>query len=146
VTRKPWAGWKFRLPRRGPRQPAVADGEQEITYGENQMASEPWPEVADHEVALMASEFLWGAPIVDDAVAAELAAWRADHADLLSKGPEAVMEEVAASNAEFDRELEAERELEREEDAEQDRLRQEQADRELKWFVRQADAEREPEP
>ena len=141
MTRTPWAGWKFRLPRRGPHQPTVADVEQEITPGENQMRPEPWPEVADHEIALMASEHLWGVPAPDIAEAAEIAAWRTGHADLLSKSPEAVMEQVAASNAEFDRELEAERELERQEDAGQDRQRQAQAERDLEWFERQAEAE-----
>jgi hypothetical protein len=76
------------------------------------MASGPWPEVADHDIALMASEHLWGAPAPDIAEAADLAAWRAEYADLLSKGPGAVMEEVAAGNAEFDRQAEAERQLE----------------------------------
>ena len=143
MTRKPWGGGKFRLPRRGPRQPAVAGVEQEITHTENQMRPEPEPspEVAGHEIALMASEHLWGMPDPDIAEAAEVAAWRAGHADLLSKGPEAVMEQVAASNVEFDRELEADRELERQEDAEQGRHRQAQADRDLEWFERQAEAE-----
>ena len=74
--------------------------------------NEPWPEVADHEVALMASEAKWGAPIPDIAEAADIAIWRADYADLLSKGAEAVREEIAASNAEFERQAEAEPELE----------------------------------
>ena len=50
----------------------------------------------------MASEHLWGMPDPDIAEAAEVAAWRAGHAGRLSKGPEAVMEQVAASNVEFD--------------------------------------------
>lgn len=105
MIRKPWAGWKSGLPRMGSRQPAVADVEQEITPGENQMEPEPepWPEVAGHEVALMASEARWGVPIPDIAEEADLAAWRADYADLLSKGAEAVMEQVAATRAEFGR-------------------------------------------
>jgi hypothetical protein len=112
VTRKPWANWKFAHPVRVRVSPAVTDAEQEITHGENEMTSEPWPEVADHEIALMASEHLWGVSSPDPAEAADLAAWRAEYADLLSKGAAAVMEQVAASNAEFDRQAEAERELE----------------------------------
>ena len=140
MTRKPWAGWKFRLPRRGPRQAAVAGAEQEIIPGGNQMrpAPEPGPEVADHELALMAAEFLSGTPYPDLEDAAEVAAWRAEHADLLSKGPEAVMELADAREAEFEREAEAEWE---QEDAEQDRLMQEQADRELEWLEGQPEAE-----
>ena len=148
MTRKPLAGWKFRLPRRGLRQAAVTDAEQEITQAENQMRPEPepWPEIADHEIALMASEVLWGVPAPDIDEAAAIAAWRGEHADLLSKGPEAVMERVHAIRADFGRELAAERELERQQDAEQGHLRQEQADRELEWFERQAEAGRELEP
>jgi hypothetical protein len=140
VTRKLWAGWKFRLPRTGPRRPALADAEQETTPGKNQMrpASEPWAEVADHELALMSAEFLSGTPYPDLEDAAEVAAWRAEHADLLSKGPEAVMELADAREAEFEREAEAEWE---QEDAEQDRLMQEQADRELEWLEGQPEAE-----
>ncbi len=112
MTRKPWAGWKFRPPRRGPRQPAAAGAEPEITHGENQIRPEPgpWPQVAGHEIALMASEALLGEPMPDIAEAAGLAAWRADYADLLSKGAEAVMEQVA-TNAEFGRQAKAGREL-----------------------------------
>ena len=151
MTRKPWAGWKFRLPRRGPRQAAVAGAEQEIIHGGNQIRAAPelWPEVADHELALMAAEFLSGTPYPDLEDAAEVAAWRAEHADLLSKGPEAVMELADAREAEFDWETEDEREAEAEseaeaereqEDAEQDRLMQEQADRELERLERQPEA------
>ena len=106
------AGWKFRLSRTGPRQPALAGAEQEIIHSGNQMrpAPEPEPEVADHELALMAAEFLSGAPYPDLEDAAEVAAWRAEHADLLSKGPEAVMEQADAREAEFDEEAEREEE------------------------------------
>jgi hypothetical protein len=103
-------------------------------------APEPWPEVADHELALMAAEFLSGTPYPDLEDAAEVAAWRAEHADLLSKGPEAVMELADAREAEFEREAEDEWETEDEweqEDAEQDRLMPEQADLELEWLERQ---------
>jgi hypothetical protein len=148
MTRKPLAGWKFRLPRRGPRQPALTDAEQEITHAENQMRPEPepWPEVAGHEIALMSSEALRGVSAPDIAEAADLAAWRAEYADLLSKGPEAVMEHVDATRADFGRELAAGRELDRQEDAAQDRQRQAQAERDLEWFERQAEAGRELEP
>jgi hypothetical protein len=137
VIRKPWAGWKFRLPWRGPRQAAVAGAEQEIIHGGNQIRAAPelWPEVADHELALMAAEFLSGTPYPDLEDAAEVAAWRAEHADLLSKGPEAVMELADAREAEFDWEAEQEQE-----DAEQAR---EQADWELEWLERQSEAEGE---
>jgi hypothetical protein len=173
VTRKPWAGWKFRLPPRGPRQAAVAGAEQEIIHGENQMrpAPESRPEVADHEIALMSSEFLWGTPYPDLEDAAEVAAWRAEHADLLSKGPAAVMEQADASEAEFDWEAEQEKEdaeqdreqadwelerlewqpepegeLDRQQDAEHDRQRQAPAERQLKSFDRQTGTEWELEP
>jgi hypothetical protein len=43
-----------------------------------------------------------------------MAAWRAEYADLLAKGPEAVMREAGASNAAFDRQAEAERRAEAE--------------------------------
>ena len=62
-----------------------------------------FPEVADHEVALMAAEMKWGVPIPDITEEADVAAWRADYADLLSKGVQAVKEEIAVSNAEFER-------------------------------------------
>jgi hypothetical protein len=112
VTRKPWASWKFAYPAWVRVSPAAAGGEQEITHGQNEMRSGPWPEVAGHEVALMASEAQWGVPIPDIAEAADIAAWRAGYADLLSKGAEAVQEQIAASNAAFDRQAEAEPELE----------------------------------
>ena len=133
------AGWKFRLSRRGPHGAAAAGAEQEIIHGENQMrpAPEPWPEVADHEIALMSSEFLWGTPYPDLEDAAEVAAWRAEHADLLSKGSAAVMEQADAKEAEFDWEAEQEKE-----DAEQDR---EQADWELERLERQPEPEGERE-
>jgi hypothetical protein len=86
----------------------------------------------------MSAEFLSGTPYPDLEDAAEVAAWRAEHADLLSKGPEAVMELADAREAEFEREAEAEWE---QEDAEQDRLMQEQADRELEWLEGQPEAE-----
>jgi hypothetical protein len=70
--------------------------------------------VADHEIALMASEAKWGAPVPDIAEEADMAAWRAEYADLLAKGPEAVMREAGASNAAFDRQAEAERRAEAE--------------------------------
>ena len=54
----------------------------------------------------MAAEFLSGTPYPDLEDAAEVAAWRAEHADLLSKGPAAVMEQADASDAEFDWEAE----------------------------------------
>ena len=68
---------------------------------------------ADHEIALMAAEAKWGAPIPDTAEEADMAAWRSEYADLLAKGPEAVMQDAAASNAAFDRQAEAERRAER---------------------------------
>jgi hypothetical protein len=76
------------------------------------MTSEPRPEVAGHEIALMASEALRGAPVPDIAEEADVAAWRAEYADLLGKGAEAVREEAAASRAAFDRQAEAERRAE----------------------------------
>jgi hypothetical protein len=78
------------------------------------MTPQPWPEVADHETALIAAEALWGAPIPDIAEEADMTAWRSAYADLLAKGPEAVMQDAAASNAEFDRQADAERRAERE--------------------------------
>ena len=81
------------------------------------MTPEPRPEAADHEIALMAAEALWGAPVPDIAEEADMAAWRAEYAALLSKGPEAVMEDAAASRAAFDRQAEAERRAEAEMEA-----------------------------
>ena len=76
------------------------------------MTPQPWPEVAGHEIALIASEALWGAPIPDTAEEADMAAWRSEYADLLAKRPEAVMQEAAASNAAFDAQADAERRAE----------------------------------
>ena len=76
------------------------------------MTPEPRPEVAGHEIALMASEAGWGTPAPGIAEETDVAAWRSEYADLLAKGPEAVMQEAAASNAEFDRQADAERRAE----------------------------------
>jgi hypothetical protein len=90
--------------------PPAADGTQRL----HSPMREAEPEVADHEVALMASEAKWGVSIPDITEAADIAAWRADYADLLSKGAEAVREEIAATNAEFGKQAEAEAEAEAE--------------------------------
>ena len=77
------------------------------------MIRQPCPEVADHEIALIATQAKCDAPIPDIAEEADMAAWRSEYAGLLRKGPEAVMQEAAASNAEFDRQADAERRAER---------------------------------
>jgi hypothetical protein len=94
----------------------------------------------------MASEALRGVSAPDIAEAADLAAWRAGYADLLSKGPETVMEHAGATRAGFGRELAAGRERDRQEDGGQGRQRQAQAGRDREWFERQAEAGRELEP
>ena len=73
-----------------------------------------WPAVSEAERALVSAEMLAGLPVPDLAEQADVEAGRAEHAELIGRGEEALAAEAAAVRAAAEADLDADLEPEAE--------------------------------
>ena len=73
-----------------------------------------WPAVSEAERALVSAEMLAGLPVPDLAEQTDVEAWRAEHAELIGCGEEALAAEAAAVRAAAEADLDADLEPEAE--------------------------------